>query len=78
MRRIVVCVGMMWLSLASLAIGADKPGPDEAAIRAAVESYTAAYNRGDAKAVPAIGRKPPNGSVRRARKSKGAPRSNRR
>lgn len=51
MRRIVVCVGMMWLSLASLAIGADKPGPDEAAIRAAVESYTAAYNRGDAKAV---------------------------
>jgi len=51
MRRIVVYLGMLSLSMASLALGADKPSPDEAAIRAAVESYVAAYNRGDAKAV---------------------------
>src|SRR5512137_407578 len=51
MRHIVVCFGMLWLSVASLAMGADNPSPDEAAIRAAVDSYVAAYNRGDAKAV---------------------------
>ena len=42
-----------WLILLGLQVAwaDDKPAKDEAAIRAAVQSYVAAYNRGDAKAL---------------------------
>jgi uncharacterized protein (TIGR02246 family) len=50
----LMALGAMWmLSVSAGAAETQKPDnkSDEAAIRAAVESYVAAYNRGDAKAV---------------------------
>ena len=55
MKRVMLTVAMMAWSLAS-AIGAeaDRQAADEAAIRKAVESYVAAFNQGDAKALAAM------------------------
>jgi len=52
MRSVVLTVAMMAWGLAS-AVGAeaDRQAKDEAAIRKAVESYVAAFNQGDAKAL---------------------------
>ena len=55
MKRVMLTAAMMAWSLAS-AIGAeaDRQAADEAAIRKAVESYVAAFNQGDAKALAAM------------------------
>jgi uncharacterized protein (TIGR02246 family) len=55
MKRVMLTTAMMALSLAS-AIGAeaDPQAASEAAIRKAVESYVAAFNKGDAKALAAM------------------------
>ena len=55
MKRVMWTAAMMAWGLAS-AIGdeADRQAADEAAIRKAVESYVAAFNRGDAKALAAL------------------------
>jgi uncharacterized protein (TIGR02246 family) len=55
MKRVLLTVAMLAWSLAS-AIGAeaDRQAADEAAIRKAVESYVAAFNQGDAKALAAM------------------------
>jgi uncharacterized protein (TIGR02246 family) len=55
MKRVMLTVAMLAWSLAS-AIGAeaDRQAADEAAIRKAVESYVAAFNQGDAKALAAM------------------------
>lgn len=55
MKRVLLTVAMLAWSLAS-AIGAeaDRQAIDEAAIRKAVESYVAAFNQGDAKALAAM------------------------
>ncbi len=55
MKRVMLTVAMMAWGLAS-AIGAetDRQAEDEAAIRKAVESYVAAFNQGDAKALAAM------------------------
>lgn len=55
MKRIVLFATIMAGSLAS-AVGAeeDRQAADEAAIRKAVESYVAAFNQGDAKALAAL------------------------
>ena len=55
MKRVMLTVAMMAWTLAS-AIGAetDRQAEDEAAIRKAVESYVAAFNQGDAKALAAM------------------------
>jgi uncharacterized protein (TIGR02246 family) len=54
-RRVLFPVAMMAWSLAS-AVGAeaDRQAADEAAIRKAVESYVAAFNQADAKALAAM------------------------
>ena len=55
MKRVMLTAAMMAWSLAS-AVGAeaDRQATDEAAIRKAVESYVAAFNQGDAKALAAM------------------------
>ena len=55
MKRVMLTVAMLAWSLAS-AVGAeaDRQAADEAAIRKAVESYVAAFNQGDAKALAAM------------------------
>ena len=55
MKRMMLTVAMMAWGLAS-AVGAeaDRQAADEAAIRKAVESYVAAFNQGDAKALAAM------------------------
>jgi uncharacterized protein (TIGR02246 family) len=55
MKRVMLAAAMIASALAS-AIGAeaDRQAADEAAIRKAVESYVAAFNRGDAKALAAM------------------------
>src|SRR5512140_2885667 len=55
MKRVMWTAAMMAWGLAS-AIGAeaDRQAADEAAIRKAVESYVAAFNQGDAKALAAM------------------------
>ena len=55
MKRVMLTVAMMAWGLAS-AVGAeaDRQAADEAAIRKAVESYVAAFNQGDAKALAAM------------------------
>jgi len=55
MKRVMLTVAMLAWSLAS-AIGAeaDRQAADEVAIRKAVESYVAAFNQGDAKALAAM------------------------
>jgi uncharacterized protein (TIGR02246 family) len=55
MKRVLLTVAMLAWSLAS-AVGAeaDRQAADEAAIRKAVESYVAAFNQGDAKALAAM------------------------
>jgi uncharacterized protein (TIGR02246 family) len=54
-RPLVVVAALLILVVSTYAAAKNKPGEtsDETAIRATVESYTAAYNRGDAKAVAA-------------------------
>jgi uncharacterized protein (TIGR02246 family) len=55
MKRVMLTAAMMACGLAS-AIGAeaDRQAADEAAIRKTVESYVAAFNQGDAKALAAM------------------------
>ena len=55
MKRAILTAAMMAWGLAS-AIGADadRQAADEAAIRKSVESYVAAFNKGDAKALAAM------------------------
>ena len=55
MKRVMLTAAMMAWSLAS-AVGAEvhRQAADEAAIRKAVESYVAAFNHGDAKALAAM------------------------
>ena len=55
MKRVMLTAAMMAWGLAS-AVGAeaDRQAADEAAIRKAVESYVAAFNQGDAKALAAM------------------------
>ena len=55
MRRVIWSVAIMAWGLAS-AVGAEaeRQAADEAAIRKAVESYVAAFNQGDAKALAAL------------------------
>ena len=55
MKRVMLTVAMMAWGLAS-AIGAEanRQAADEAAIRKTVESYVAAFNQGDAKALAAM------------------------
>ena len=55
MKRMLLTAALVSWSLAS-AVGADadRQAADEAAIRKAVESYVAAFNRGDAKALAAL------------------------
>ncbi|MCY2986272.1 MAG: SgcJ/EcaC family oxidoreductase [Planctomycetota bacterium] len=55
MKRVMLTAAMMGWCLAS-AVGAeaDRQAADEATIRKAVESYVAAFNRGDAKALAAM------------------------
>ena len=55
MKRVMLTVTVMAWTLAS-AIGAetDRQAEDEAAIRKAVESYVAAFNQGDAKALAGL------------------------
>ena len=54
-RRVMLTVALMAWGLAS-AVGAEADGQaaDETAIRKAVESYVAAFNQGDAKALAAM------------------------
>lgn len=54
MKRVMLTATMMTVSLAA-AIGAENPqAADEAAIRKAVKSYVAAFNKGDGKALAAM------------------------
>src|SRR5512137_2557355 len=55
MKRVMWTAAMMAWGLAS-AVGAeaDRQAADEAAIRKAVESYVAAFNKGDAKALASM------------------------
>ncbi|MGO9566885.1 MAG: YybH family protein [Desulfomonilaceae bacterium] len=54
MQRILAIMALLVVTLATTASeGQQKPTPDEAAIRQAVQSYVEAFNRGDAAAVAA-------------------------
>ena len=55
MKRVMWTAAMMaWGVASALGADADRQAADEAAIRKAVESYVAAFNRGDAKALAAL------------------------
>jgi uncharacterized protein (TIGR02246 family) len=55
MRRVMLTVALFAWGLASvMAAESDRQAADEAAIRKAVESYVAAFNQGDAKALAAM------------------------
>lgn len=54
MKRVVLTVAMMaWGLTSAIGAEADRQAADKAAIRKAVESYVAAFNQGDAKALAA-------------------------
>ena len=55
MKRMLLTAALVSWGVASVvAADSDRQAQDEAAIRRAVESYVAAYNRGDAKALAAM------------------------
>lgn len=55
MKRVVLTFAIMAWGLASASgAEADRQDTDEATIRKAVESYVAAFNKGDAKALAAM------------------------
>lgn len=53
MRRLIT-LGIVFSLVCSAALAADKPSKEEQEVRAAIASYTAAFNKGDAKAVAAL------------------------
>jgi uncharacterized protein (TIGR02246 family) len=54
MKRVMMTAVMVICGSSVIGADADRQAADEAAIRKAVESYTAAFNQGDAKALAAL------------------------
>ena len=55
MKRVILTAAIMaWGLVSAIGAEADRQAADEAAIRKAVESYVAAFNQGDAKALAAM------------------------